>query len=66
MIKPKFICNDCEHKPICKYENSMCKLIQAINTTCTMYDSNLPIDLSAMACYHFQPRSINNSGGVIK
>ena len=65
MIKPKCICNKCEHRLICKYENSMCKLIQAINTTCTMYD-NLPIDLSAMACYHFQPHIINNSEGVIK
>lgn len=66
MIRPKCICNECEHKPICKYEDSMYKLIQAINTACTVHDTNLPINLSAITCYHFQPHLINNSEGVIK
>lgn len=70
MIRPKFICNNCAHKSICKYKESMTNFICDLDTTCRDYD-DLPVDTSAISCYHFQKVVINktqplNSEGVIK
>ena len=61
MIRPKYICNDCTHKHICKYADDMSNLIKIIDEKCDYYTNNLPINLSAITCYRFQPHSINNS-----
>lgn len=62
MIRPKYICNNCPHKVICKYAESMGKLILDIDTQAKKYDNILPVNLSHITCDYQR----GNSQGVIK
>lgn len=50
MIRPKYICNNCTHKSVCKYAESMEKLILDIDTQSKKYDNTLPANLSFITC----------------
>jgi hypothetical protein len=57
MIRPKFICNDCVHKSICRYAKDMTKIISEIDTVCAYYNDLLPINLSHLSCSYLTTKS---------
>lgn len=61
MIRPKYICNNCTHKTICKYAESMAKLILDIDTQAKKYDNTLPVNLSLITCDYQRG---NSQGGI--
>lgn len=63
MIRPKYLCNDCIHKHICKYVGDMSNLIQSINEKCDYSTNDLPINLSHITCDYL---TTNPKGGIIR
>lgn len=63
MIRPKYLCNDCTHKHICRYVNDMSNLIESIDEKCDYSTNDLPIDLSHITCDYLTTKS---EGGIIR
>lgn len=63
MIRPKYLCNDCTHKNICRYVSDMFNLIESIDEKCDYSTNDLPIDLSHITCDYLTTKS---EGGIIR
>ncbi len=63
MIRPKYLCNDCIHKNICKHVEDMTNLIEWINEKCDYFTNDIPINLSHITCDYLTTKS---EGGTIR
>lgn len=62
MIRPKYLCNDCIYKHICKYVDDMSNLVKSIDEKCDYCTNDLPINLSRITC----DLITNPEGGIIR